>query len=71
MAEREIVIGQQFRKRGFLHHIWQVVAVTEVAHAPRHAVLMRLDDRTETKTISCPTLADPYYYERVPSPTPE
>ena len=65
MWDREIVIGQQFRKRGFLHHIWQVVAVTEVAHAPRHAVLMRLDDRTETKTISCPTLADPHYYERV------
>jgi len=65
MWDREIVIGQQFRKRGFLQYVWQVVALTEVAHAPKHAVLMRLDDRTETKTISCPTLADPHYYERV------
>jgi hypothetical protein len=65
MREREVDVGQQFRKRGWLPHVWQVVAVTDVPREPRHALLVRLDDRTETKTISCLTLADPRYYEKV------
>lgn len=58
--------GQQYVQRLGLHFrpsIWKVGSIKADAVPIPHAFLINVNDPLETKTISCPTLADRIYYE--------
>jgi hypothetical protein len=58
--------GQRYVQRLGLHYqppIWKVGSIKVDAVPIPHALLVNVDDPLETKTISCPTLADTIYYE--------
>lgn len=60
--------GQRYAQRVAGHHratVWKVGAIeTDVAPIP-HARLVNESDPLETRTISCRTLADRFFYELV------
>jgi hypothetical protein len=58
--------GQRYvqrRGRFYRPSIWKVGAIKAKAVAIPHALLINVDDPLQTKTISCPTLADRIFYE--------
>ncbi len=58
--------GQRYVQRLGLHYrppIWKVGSIKADAAFIPHALLINVDDPLETKTISCPTLADKIYFE--------
>ncbi len=67
MAQRiNVRAGQRYVQRLGLHYrpsIWKVCSIKASAGLIPHALLFNIDDPLETKTISCPTLADNIYYE--------
>jgi hypothetical protein len=60
--------GQRYAQRVAGHHratVWKVGAIeTEVVPVP-HARLVNESDPLETRTISCRTLTDRFFYELV------
>jgi len=67
MAQRfNVQEGQRYVQRRGLHYqpsIWKVGAIKAGTTPIPHALLVNVDDPLQTKTISCPTLADRIYYE--------
>ena len=58
--------GQRYVQRRGLRYrpsIWKVGAIKAKAVPIPHALLINVDDPLQTKTISCPTLADRIFYE--------
>jgi len=58
--------GQRYVQRQGLHYrpsIWKVGSIKAGTTPIPHALLINVDNPLETKTISCPTLADRIYYE--------
>lgn len=69
MAQRYSVSeGQRYVQRRGLHYrpsIWKVGSIKAGTGQIPHALLINVDNPLETKTISCPTLADKIYYELI------
>ncbi|MHA1600001.1 MAG: hypothetical protein ACTSW2_04170 [Alphaproteobacteria bacterium] len=67
MAQRfKVQEGQRYVQRLGLHYrpsIWKVGSIRAGTTPIPHALLFNVDNPMETKTISCPTLADKIYYE--------
>ena len=73
MAQRfNVREGQRYVQRLGLNYrpsIWQVGSIKASAVPIPHALLVNVNDPLQTKTISCPTLADRIYYELLGDPT--
>ena len=72
MAQRfNVREGQRYVQRLGLRYrpsIWQVGSIKASTVPIPHALLVNVDDPRQTKTISCPTLADRIYYELLGDP---
>ncbi len=67
MTQRfNVQAGQRYVQRVGLRYrpsVWKVGAIKAGTTPIPHALLVNVDDPLQTKTISCPTLADRIYYE--------
>ena len=52
-ADDEIMIGQRYRKQGVALVIWEVATLFEGTDGMDYVQLVRVDDRTMRKTVSC------------------
>jgi len=52
-ADDEIMIGQRYRKQGVAWVIWEVATLFEGTDGMDYVQLVRVDDRTMRKTVSC------------------
>jgi hypothetical protein len=62
MARREVAPGQKYRQPGG-SALWVVVDLTQDAEGIAHARLVRGDDATVVKMISCSALKDNRLYK--------
>lgn len=69
MHQRPLVReGQRYAQRAAQHcrrAVWEVGAVHAAAVPIPHARLINVEDRLQIKTISCPTLVNPSFYELI------
>ena len=72
MAQRfNVQEGQRYVQRSgpiYRPSIWKVGSIKASCLPIPHALLVNVDDPLQTKTISCPTLADRIYYELIGDP---
>ena len=66
MAHRDITAGQRFRCLEPIRADWEVTYVYSVRPGVSHAVVVRLDDATTTKTLACSVLLDAQRYRLIP-----